>query len=209
MPLLESNSNRSAAKKEESYFSDKDVVTEDVEIVKPMKDTIIDIFFGDFIRNLRGRNPFYVIMKDYVAPKIIDGIFEFAEEKFASSRRTNRSRNSSGYSPYNNVPYNTMSMYGGSVKQPPAEEDISMDYRDLCCRTRGDAELVLDKLRAATYEKGKVRVGDVFRLFNRTPNDYQMWSYGWHKGDLDRVYPIAVRGGKWNLNLPEAKLLNG
>lgn len=183
-------------------------ITNDVEPVRPVKDTIIDIFLGDAIRNLQHRNPIMVVLRTYIAPKIIDGIFEFAEEMFYGNRNGRRRTTNMG------TPYTSYSMYGNSrpasrrpVQDDVADQDIYEDYRYFTLSDRGVAEEVLLEMQTIIKDNGFIRVGDLYRMFNKTPKDYQMWAYGWTADDIEGVRPKIVRGGRWSLNLPEPRKL--
>jgi hypothetical protein len=117
-------------------------------------------------------------------------------ERGASTRRSNADRYA--YGSTRHTDYNRMSERRGLGYGAPAKPVYS--YDDIYFETRGEAEVVKDRLLDAIYEYGMVSVGDLYDLVEITGN-YTDYKYGWT--DLRTATVERSRDGFY-IRLPRA-----
>lgn len=160
----------------------------------------IDTFIGDDIQNIRT-----YILYDMIIPGIKEGILGGIEMMFfgttrprgrGSSRRANVDRAS-----YNQVNYGSYSKGSRQDRRDYVDNQYpSMD--DVMFETRGDAELVLDALRADIARYNEATESAYYQYAGVSNNDYTANDRGWTNLDMN-IRPRRIRGGKYVLDLPK------
>lgn len=131
----------------------------------------------------------------------LDGIQGALEMKLFGTSTRRRS----GY--FSNTPYNTISTgygkvtFGGQTQQaqPITRGQNSMDLGTIVLESKGEADLVLDRLLDRIDQFGSTTVADLYELVGVTENFTDRY-FGWK--NLSRAEVRRVRGGGYALVLP-------
>lgn len=98
------------------------------------------------------------------------------------------------------------SMYGNKrYDERPREENrtrSALDYDDIEFYTRGDAEVVLDKMFETISKYGVVSIGDMYDFAGLSNYNHCIHKYGWI--DLRSAEVVSLWNGKYTLKLPKA-----
>ena len=164
----------------------------------------IDTFIGDDLQNIRS----YIIY-DMIIPGIKEGILGGIEMMFFGTARprgkSNGRRANVDKASYNMVNYGSYSK--GSTRdrrdyienQYPSMDEVTFD-------TRGDAELVLDALRADIQRYNEATESAYYQYAGVSNNDYTANDRGWTNLDMN-IRPRRIRGGRYVLDLPRPEQL--
>ncbi len=102
------------------------------------------------------------------------------------------------------VSYN--SYYSGRGDDRRREDDrrsrSALDYDDIEFTSRGDAEIVLDRMCDWLSRYGVVTIGDYYDMAGLSNYNHCIHKYGWMNLSTARV--INLRNGKYTLDLPKA-----
>lgn len=173
---------------------------------KPLGKRIVEAFTGDDAMTA-GDYVLFEVMIPAAKATFVDAIQETAERLFFGDVR-NRPRIGPGGS---RVGYNQMHNQPKSFVKPQGRQQISgraratHDFDEIVIPTRGEAELVLERLTdlLETYEV--VTVSDFYDLTDVQGNGHPDERWGWFNLTGARV--IAIRGG-YILDLPQPEQIN-
>lgn len=191
-----SNSYKSRAKANENNSSEKKrvekVVTGNVTTRKKSKiGKLADIFIAEDIASAKD-----YIIGDVIVPAIKNALFETVEGVLYGS--TGKRRRSSS----DRISYNKYSDSSKSYKKEGFRSVTSHhSYDDIVFENRGEAEEVIEGLRACIREYGVARVTDLYDLVGIS-GEYTDTKYGW--SNLNNATSYRARGGVYMLDLPKA-----
>ena len=156
-----------------------------------------DTFVNEDLTNIKS-----YIVKDVIIPTIKNTIWDAFTNSLDmilfGGKGGNRSRpsNSSRSVPY--VNYNKASSNRDNRNSSNSSQN-RFNLDEIVLNSRGDAEAVLDSMRAIIREyDGLVTVGDLYDLLGET-SDYTARNWGWM--NLNNAEPVHTRDG-WILKLP-------
>lgn len=163
---------------------------------KPLGSKIAETFTGDDVSSVSD----YVIF-DVVVPAFKNLLFDVVSE---GSRRmlfgaTGGGRSIASTTRGGHTPYNRIAAKGAGVIASDAPRSISRtarathDFRELVFETRGEAEVILERLREALAEYDNVTVADMYELAQITAG-FTDHNWGWVGTDLNqaRVKPVSA-----------------
>lgn len=157
-----------------------------------------DLFLPEDVSNVKS-----FVVTDIIVPAI-KKIISDTVDMILYEGGSNRGR---GSTPAGRVSYRSYydSKSGSSrSSQEPARARSVYNYDEIILPTRGDAEVVLDKLDELIADYGLASVADLYDLVGEE-SSYTDNKYGWT--DLRTAHPERVRDG-YILVLPKAKALN-
>ena len=194
---LPSNSHKS---REEHYHKpEKDVspvVSQPATVRK--KSSIVklaDVFLPEDVASVRS-----YIISDVIIPKIKTVLHDIGSEAWdsfwgisgRSSSRGPASRVSFGRTDYNKM----------SERRDQPRQRSGIDYSDIEFRTRGDAELVLDRMGEICENYEFVSVADMYSIAEVSNDNYTLNKWGWT--DISGAKVVPVSGGGYSIKMPRA-----
>ncbi len=106
--------------------------------------------------------------------------------------------------PASKVSYNNY--YGGRGDDRRREDErrsrSALDYDDIEFSSRGDAEIVLDRMCDWLSRYGVVTIGDYYDLAGQSNYNHCIHKYGWMNLSTARV--VSLWNGKYTIDLPKA-----
>lgn len=176
---------------------------------KPLGSKIAETFTGDDV-NTVGE---YIIF-DVMLPAFKNLLFDVVSE---GSRRmlfgaTGGGRTVASASRGGQVAYNRISAKGSGVIANNTPHTMSRaarathDFRELVFDTRGEAEVILEKLRDAIAEYDNVTVADMYECVEITAG-FTDHNWGWIGNDLNQARVKPVSAG-YLLDMPAPRELN-
>lgn len=195
---LPSNSHKS---KEEKYHKpEKDlspVVSQPATVKK--KSGIVklaDVFLPEDVASVRS-----YIVSDVIIPKIKNVLHDIGAEAWDSFWGiSGRSTSRGTASRVSYVSYDKYSKRAEHSDQPRQRSGI--DYNDVEFRTRGEAELVLDRMGELCEEYGAVSVADFYSISDVTNENYTLNKWGWT--DISGMKVVGLSGGGYSIKMPRA-----
>lgn len=169
---------------------------------KPVSRKIAENFVSDDAQTVGGYILFDVMipaLKSMISDMISEGTDRFL---FGSGRSGRRSvRSASGRASYTS--YNTIGASRASEPARPVREVHKFD--EIIFETRGDAEVVLERMSDQIADYGLVTVSDLYDFCGMT-GDYTDDRWGWAES---RGFSIGrARGGGFFLDLPKPSAIN-
>lgn len=183
------------------------VVTGKVKLKeKSFRTKMKETFIGEEIKDVKS----YVIF-DVVAPKIkeliVDSLENAVEMVFGvpgrgrgSGIRVGRDKEKVSYNAY----YKGSKSGSGLSDRRERDYDKPYEYCDVIFDTRGDAEVVLDRMIDYLEEYEQVSIGDLYSFVGQTP-PFTDFKYGWTS--LSGAQVKRVRDG-YTIIFPKANILN-
>lgn len=163
---------------------------------KPLGSKIAETFTGDDAGTVGD----YIVF-DVMLPAFKNLLFDVVSE---GSRRmlfgaTGGGRSVASASRGGQIAYNRIAAKGSGVIASDAPRTLSRtarsthDFRELVFDTRGEAEVVLERLREAILEYDNVTIADMYELAGITA-EFTDHSWGWVGSDLNqaRVKPVSA-----------------
>lgn len=195
---LPSNSHKS---REEKYHKpEKDispVVSQPATLRK--KSGIVklaDIFMPEDISSVKD-----YIVGSVIIPKIKNVLHDIGSEAWDSfwgiSGRSS-SRGPASRVTFGHTDYNKMSTQGEAPRQRSG-----VDYNDIEFRTRGDAELVLDRMGELCENYDFVSVADMYSIAEVSNDNFALTKWGWT--DISEAKVVPLSGGGYSIKMPRAK----
>lgn len=196
---FKSNSHKSKAEQRVPQTDRKPiekVVTGKVRVDKGKPHRFSDIFIAEDIDNVKS----YLLM-DVLVPTIkntiVDIIINGAQMIFLG-KATGRG----GRYPAEKVSYGKY-YRGDDRRYEPAKAEEKRSYDNITIDSRGEAEMVLDRLIEQLEDYGMVSIADLYQAVGITA-EHTDYNYGWT--DLRRAEVIRVRDG-YQLRLPRVVTL--
>lgn len=176
---------------------------------KPLGSKIAETFTGDDASTVGE----YIIF-DVMLPAFKNLLFDVVSE---GSRRmlfgaTGGGRSVASASRGGQIAYNRISAKGSGVITNNTPHTMSRaarashDFRELVFDTRGEAEVILEKLRDAIAEYGNVTVADMYECVDITA-EFTDHNWGWVGSDLNQARVKPVSAG-YLLDMPTSRELN-
>lgn len=197
---FKSNSHKAKAAQQNTQPEKKPiekVVTGKVKVEKNKVHKFTDIFIAEDIENVKS----YLLM-DVLVPTIrntiVDMIINGAQMIFLGRTGGRGSR-------YPADKYSYTKYYKGDNRQyEDAQVRTRHSYDNITIESRGEAEMVLDRLIEQLEDYGMVSIADLYQLVGITA-EHTDYKYGWT--DLRRAEVIRTRDG-YQIKLPRAVVLN-
>ena len=183
------NINEGIEKKTEKIISGK-VVTKK----KGTMEKIFNMIVPDTGKDLKD-----MIMEDIVVPTVKKVISDIVDSILFGKSGRNRSSDNKSRVSYSNY-YNC----SNRDRETKPTRSYSNNYDDIILESRGEAELVIDRMREYIDSYGIVTVAELYEFIGVT-KDYTTRNYGWTNLDTARVN--RVREG-YLLVLPQAMPIN-
>lgn len=190
--------------KEERPKVERVTNSEAVRRKTPLGRRIAESFTGEDAKGVTSFVFFDVIVPSAKA-MILEAVNKGLERKFygnvtGRTRPGSGIRNGQGRTSYNLIP-NRNEPVSGSQRDLSNRARATHDYDEVVLATRGEAEIVLERLGDLVDQYDVARVADLYDLIGVTPS-YTDDKYGWY--DLRGSKVIAVRGG-YLLDLPKTE----
>lgn len=173
-----------------------------VQRKKPLGRRVKEMFAGDDAQSVGN-----YILVDVVVPAIkntlSDAVSQGVERMLfgtttprSNTRRMGQSGGGAGYTTYNRTSTSRSQddYTPGRNRVVSTRVTAQHDFREIVLDSRGEVELVIDRLFARIDKYGSATVGDLFDLTDIS-GDFTQEKYGWYKGDLDGAHAQPVRGG--------------
>ena len=138
------------------------------------------------------------VIEDVIVPAVKDIILDTVQSLLGIDRRTNRRTSAS------KTPYQRCYDDNDRRRSVPSRINLGYNYDDVILKTRGDAELVLNRLEKYIYDYGMVSVADLYEICD-LPSNYTDNKYGWTSTRNASIQ--RVREG-YLVKLPRAEALN-
>lgn len=195
---LPSNSHKSReaqyhkpAKKVESVISGTTSTKKKNGIVR-----LADIFLPEDVESVKG-----YILDDVIIPKIKNMLHDIGAEawdSFWGISGRNASRGSAS-----RVSYISYDKYSGrnSDRQTQTQRR-GLNYDDIIFSSRGDAELVLDRMADLCDSYQVVTIADMYELSDVSTDNYMFNKYGWT--DVRDAKILRLSGGDYTIKMPKA-----
>ena len=175
---------------------------------KPLGSKIAETFTGDDVGSVSEYIIFEVLLPSF-KNLLFDVVSEGSRRMLFGSSGGGRSVVSTSRSGH--TPYNRVSARGSGVVTNNAPRTMSRvarathDFRELVFETRGEAEVILDKLRDAIEEYDNVTVADMYECVEISPG-IQDHNWGWVGTDLNQARVKPVSSG-YLLDMPSPREL--
>lgn len=156
-------------------------------------------FFADDITNVKSHVVNEVIIPG--AKELIWSVFTNALDMFlfpGGGKHKSKDRFASEFISYSEFSNKNRGMKAVSSV---GQKQNAFDFDSIIFNSKGDAEMVLHKMREALHEYGAVYVSDLYDMIDRTA-PFTANKYGWM--NLENAGVVRTRGGGYVIQFPKA-----
>lgn len=202
---LPSNSHKSRAKqydlpekKVESVVSGKCNVKKRGGLIK-----LADVFLPEDVVSVKS-----YILNDVVIPKIKDLLHDIGAEAWDSFWGiSGRSGARPTASRLTYTSYDRYSRLGANrAEEHNPRRTSGINYDDIVFSSRGDAELVLERMDELCDKYKQVSIADLYDLADISNDNYTLNKYGWT--DIREAKIVRLSGGGYTIKMPRATSLD-
>lgn len=201
---LPSNSHKS---KEEKYHKPEKKIESVVSGSTSLKKKsgivkLADVFLPEDVQSVKS-----YILDDVIIPKIKNMLHDIGAEAWDSFWGiSGRSTNRGSASRVSYVSYDKYSNRNADPRDKQPRQRSGLDYDDIVFNSRGDAEIVLDRMSELCDRYQTVSVADMYELADVSTDNYMLNKYGWT--DLHDAKIVRLSGGYYTIKTPRAMPLD-
>lgn len=176
-------------KKIEPVVTGKTTVRKKSGIVK-----IADVFLPEDVSSVKN-----YIIRDVVIPKIKSMLHDIGAEAWDSFWGISGRSSVNGKSVARYVSYDKYSQN----KQTESPRRSGVTFEDVEFASRGDAELVFDRMADLCEQYNAVSVADMYELANVSNDNFELNKVGWTT--MEGAEVVRVPGGSFKIKMPMAR----
>lgn len=154
---------------------------------------LADVFMPEDVASVKS-----YIIGDVIIPKIKNMLHDIGAEAWDSFWGISGRSTGTSASRVRFVDYNKMSKPNETREHP--RQRTNLDYEDIIFNTRGDAEMVLDRMGELCDQYDFVSVDDIYRLSDAPNDNWALAKIGWH--DISGAKVVIRSGGGYSIKLP-------
>lgn len=163
---------------------------------------IADVFLPEDVSSVKD-----YILRDVIIPKVRNMLHDIGAEAWDSFWGiSGRSSNRPVASRVSYTSYDKYSRRGNDAQDRRPRQRTGVDYDDIVFSSRGDAEVVLDRMDELCDQYQAVSVADMYELADVSNDNYTLNKYGWT--DIHEAKIVRLSGGDYTIKMPKAMPLD-